>query len=267
MIKPAIKYFGGKSGMIKEILKHAPKPESYKIRVDTFGGSGAFTLAHDLDGHVEIYNDLYQNVYSLYKVISDKDLFVKFKEKCDLALYSEQIRAEFKQKLKSDLDIVDRAYYYWYVNRASHNGIGGFSMNFCIRRNMAKSTSDFLSCIDRLKEMHDRLSSVIILNRDALELMQEKDSDNVFFYVDSPYHQSMRTSTRYAVDFSDEQHEKLIDTLLNLKGKALVSGYACKPYERLETKFKRIDFEVKTISGTFEKKTKIESLWLNYETE
>ena len=95
---------------------------------------------------VEIYNDLERNVYSLYKVLSDKDLFPKFKEKCDLIFYDEDLRKEFKNKLKSDdLDLVDRAFYFFYVNRTSHNGIGGFSCNTVIRRNMSKSISDMLN--------------------------------------------------------------------------------------------------------------------------
>lgn len=265
MIKAPIKYFGGKGGMYKEIIKYFPAPESYHIYCEPFGGSASILLSQPL-GHVEMYNDIYQNVYCLYSVLSNKESFLRFKEKCDLAIYSEHLREEFKFKLKTKIDLtaIDRAFYYWYVNRTSHNGIGGFSTNCYIRRNMSKSTSDFLSCVDRLRELHDRLSAVIILNQDALELIKNRDAKNVFFYIDSPYHHSTRTSARYECDFSNEQHEQLIDILLNLKGKALVSGYICDAYKRLETKFKRIDFPVKTVSGTFEKKTKIESLWKNY---
>ncbi len=266
MIKSPIKFFGGKGGMYKQIIQYFPDSISYKIYIEPFGGSAAILLSQPL-GKVEIYNDLYQNVYSLYKVIADKELFTRFKEKCDLALYSEQIRAEFKQELKkSDLNIVNRAFYYWYVNRTSHNGIGGISRNYYIRRNMSKSTSDFLSCIDRLKRLHDRLSSVIILNRDALELIKENDKSNVFIYADSPYHQSTRTSCRYEVDMDDEKQKQYIDILLNIKNaKMLVSGYDCEEYKRLvKNNWQKIDFKVKTVDGNFNPKTKIETLWKNY---
>lgn len=264
-VQPPVKYFGGKNGMIKEINKYDPPIDSYHIYCEPFGGSGAKLFSRDL-GHVEIYNDLYQNVYSLYKVIADQGLFSKFKEKCDLALYSEQLRSEFKDKLKqNDIDILNRAFYYWYVNRTSHNGIGGISTNCYIRRNMSKSTSDFLSCVDRLKELHDRLSPVIILNRDALEVIKKYDAPNTFFYLDPPYSWETRTSTRYAVDFNPKQQKELIDLLLKMKGKVLLSGYINDEYKRLEdVGWKRIEFEVKTVSGNFEKKTKIESLWKNY---
>lgn len=260
------KYFGGKSGFLKKIMDHFPSDTDYKVYLEPYGGSGAMLLSRPLTGHVEIYNDIYLNVYSLFLCLSNKTFFPFFKEKCDLAIYSSDLRKEYKELLKSDapIPLVDRAFYFWYVNRSSHNGIGGWSVNCCIRRKMSKSTSDFLSCIDRMPELHDRLSAVIIENRDAIELMEKYNQSNVFIYADPPYHQDTRGSARYVHDYTDEQHEKFIDSVLNSKAKILISGYICKPYERLESKFKRIDFEVKTIDGNFDKKTKVESLWKNY---
>jgi hypothetical protein len=63
-----------------------------------------------------------------------------------------------------------------------------------------------------------------------------------------------------------EQQKVYLDTLLNIRNaKVLVSGYACDEYKILEENgWERIDYEVKTVSGTNERKTKIESLWKNY---
>ena len=264
-MNPPVKYFGGKFNMMKNVTKHFPKDNEYKIFIDTYGGSGAVLLSRPLTGHVEIYNDIYLNVYSLFKCLSDKTFFSLFKEKCDLAIYSATLRKEYKELLKTDapIPLVDRAFYFWYVNRTSHNGIGGWSVNCCIRRKMSKATSDFL-CINRMPELHDRLSAVIIENRDAIELMEKYNQENVFIYADPPYHQDTRGATRYVHDYTNEQQEKFIDFVLKSKAKILISGYICKPYERLESKFKRIDFEVKTMDGNFNKKTKVESLWKNY---
>ena len=263
-MKPAIKSFGGKSGMIHELTSHFPEWASYDIFIDAFGGSGAVTLSQPL-GKIEIYNDIDKNIYSVYKAISDPTLFEEFKQKCDLSLYMEDLRKEFKQKIKDpSISLVERAFMFWYINRVSHNGIGGFSTTGCIRRNMSKSTSDFLSSIDRLKEMHDRFSSIIVENRDAIKLMEKYNQDNVFVYSDPPYHHDTRGSTRYACDYTDEQHEQFIDCVLKLKSKVLISGYECDQYKRLEPKFKRVDFQVKTIDGNFNPKTKTESLWKNY---
>ena len=258
MINAPIKYFGGKSGMINQILKWFPK--DYKVYCEPFGGS--YSVGLNQECHNEIYNDLEQNVYSLFKVLSDKDLFHKFKELVDLTYYSEDIRKEFKEKLKGNISIIDRAYYFYILNRMSMNGVGGFSVNLVKRRNLSKSISDYLSCCDRLEQLHQRLSTVIIRNMDAIELIKLYDSTNMFYYLDSPYVWETRGSTRYIKDMNNEKQKEYVNTLITLKSKCLVSGYKCELYEILEKNgFKRVDFEVNTKNSP---KTKVESLWMNY---
>ncbi|MDE5888611.1 MAG: DNA adenine methylase, partial [Bacilli bacterium] len=180
---------------------------------------------------------------------------------------NEDLWKEYKKSLKEDdLDIIERAYRFFYVNRTSHNGIGGFSMNTIIRRNMSKSISDMLSAIDRLDELHQRLSKLIVTNKNAFELIEKyKDNENVFMYLDPPYHQSTRTAARYEVDMTNEQHYVFINLVLNSKAKMLISGYDCEPYNKLvENGWEKIQFEVNTVSGNKKPKTKIETLWKNY---
>jgi len=266
-MKSPIKYFGGKGGMFKEILEHFPNTDDYQIYVEPFGGSASI-LFQKQPSPVEIYNDLEENVYSLFKVISDKKLFEEFKNKCDLTFYSRQLREEFKRELLDEnLSLVDRAYRYFYVNRSSLNGIGGFSLSVSyVRRNMSKSVSDFLSAIDRLGDIHNRLSSVIIENKDAIELIEKYDRHDAFFYLDPPYHHSTRTITRYKEDMGEEAQLKFIDVLLSIKkAKVLLSGYDCELYNKLcDNGWERVDFTVKAQSGNRTSKTKVESLWKNY---
>lgn len=259
-----IRYYGGKGTMFNNIIEHFPNKEDYDIYVEPFGGSYSVGLKKE-PAKVEVYNDLEQNVYSLYKVLSDSEMFLKFKEKCDLVLYSDDIRKEFKQKLKEDISIEDRAFYFFYVNRTSHNGIGGFSSNSSIRRNMSKAVSDFLSSIDRLPELHDRLSRVIVSNTNGNDLIRKYNDSRNLLYCDPPYEQSTRTGARYKVDMDRESHLDFLDAVINSKSKILISGYECELYEKLtENGFEKINFEVKTIDSKFKPKTKIETLWKNY---
>lgn len=265
-MKSPIKYFGGKGTMFNNIIQYFPRRATYNTYIEPFGGSYSVGLSMDNPAEIEIYNDLDQNVYSLYKVLSDPDMFRVFKEKCDLALYSEDLRSEYKQSLnRSDLPIVERAFCFFYVNRTSHNGIGGFSKNNYVRRGMSKSISDFLSSIDRLKELHDRMSRVIVTNTDGTDLIKKYSTSNVFMYCDPPYEQSTRTSTRYKVDMDRNGHIEFLDAAIESKAKILISGYHCELYDRLiNNGFTRSSFNVKTISGNFTPKTKTEYLYYNY---
>jgi len=261
-----IKFFGGKNLMFNEIMKYFPKPEEYNCYIEGFGGSFAIGLKVDPIPPIQMYNDLDQNVYSLYKVLSDPVMFKTFKEKCDLVFYSEDIRAEFIHSLKNDeLTFEDRAFKFFYINRTSHNGVGGFSKNTYIRRNMSKSISDFLSAIDRLPELHDRLSRVIVTNMDGIELIRKYNTPNVFHYADPPYEQSTRTSTRYKIDMDRDGHIDFLNAVMESKAKILISGYDCELYDKLsENGFTKVSFQVKTIDGNFKPKTKTEYLYYNY---
>ena len=258
-----IRYFGSKGGFYNKIIEHFPT-KSYKTYIEPFAGTFIVGLKKPI-ANVEIYNDLEKNVYSLYKVISTPELFKEFKEKCDLVFYSDDIRKEYKEELKKELSIVDRAFYFFYVNRTSHNGIGGFSMNTHVRRTMSKAVSDFLSSIDRLPELHDRLSKVIISNTDGVDLINKYNNPDTLIYCDPPYHQSTRTEARYKEDMNDKKQEEFIESVINSKSMILISGYECELYEKLtKNGFTKHQFEVKTMDGNFNKKTKVETLWKNY---
>lgn len=263
-INPPIKYFGSKGGFYNKIIEFFPPMDEIHTYIEPFGGSYSVGFKKDIVP-VEIYNDLEQNVYCLYKVIGDPELYPQFKQKCDLAIYSEDFRTEYKEKLKEELDIVDRAFYFYYVNRTSHNGIGGFSSNTHIRRNMSKSVSDFLSAIDRMDALHDRLSKVIIRNTDGIGLLKKYNNPNTLIYCDPPYEQSTRSAARYKVDMNRDQHEEFIEAVIGSKSKILISGYHCDLYNKLlDNGFKMSSFEVNTIDGNFKKKVKVETLYYNY---
>ena len=256
-MKSLVKYYGGKSYMTKIILEQFPK--EYSVNVERFGG-GASVLFEKEKTPLEIYNDLGENVYSLFKVISDKDMFQRLKEKMDLTFYSEELREEYKKDLKTELSLEDRAYKFLYVNRTSFNGVGGFSVTLLVRRNMSKSTSDYLSMIDNLPEVHNRLSSVIIEHKDISDLLDKYDQEDVFMYLDPPYvHSTRKSGTRYEKELSDEDHQRLCERLLTYKGKVLLSGYDNEIYKILDSKFNKLSFESPNSNSN-----SVETLWRNY---
>ena len=62
-----------------------------------------------------------------------------------------------------------------------------------------------------------------------------------------------------------ESHIEFLDSVIESKSKILISGYDCELYNKLvENGFTMIQFEVKTIDGNFNPKTKTETLWKNY---
>jgi DNA adenine methylase len=272
MIHAPIKSYGGKgsNSMLKTIYSFFP--ENYNIMIEPFMGSMVVTLNNPVEKCAEFVNDLNLNIYSLYKVIQDEEQFYKLKEKLDLTCYHEQLFIDSKNALKTDLNELDRAYYFFIVNRMSFNGNNtSFGKNSSIRRNMSKSTSDFLSTIDGLEEIHKRLSKIVITNLNGLKLIEKfKDFDNTFFYLDPPYAHETRTSARYEIDFTPAQQIELVNLIKNAKAKFLLSGYDNELYENnlvKECNWNKYSYSVNTITGKHEPKTKTEMLWYNYENE
>lgn len=262
-----ITYFGGKgNGLAMRLINYFPDNHSEMNYLEPFGGSAAVLFKKDISP-IEIYNDIEKNVYSLFKTLIDKSLFNEFKNMCDLTPYSKELMDEYIISLRGDLSLLDRAYRFFITNRIAYNGIGGFSTSLNIRRNMSKSVSDYLSSIDRLEEVHQRLSKVIVHNTDALKLIEKYDTEDWFMYLDPPYHQSTRTSARYSEDMDNMKHEEFLDKVISCKNaKILISGYDCEEYNRLEENgWNKISFEVKTQNSNKKGKIKVETIWFNYE--
>jgi len=249
--------------MYNDIIEYFPFRTEYNTYIEPFGG--AYSVGFQKPKvPIEIYNDLDKNVYTLFKVLSDKTMYEQFKEKCDLLLYMQDLREEYKEELKKDIPMVDRAVYFFYVNRTSRNGIGGMSVNPVVRRNMSKSVSDMLSAIDSLPAVHNFLSQMIILNTDGVELIKKYNTPNVLLYCDPPYEHSTRTATRYAVDMDLEKQKEFITAVLESNAKIIISGYDSELYLGLDKKFKKFSFEKNTVDTNNSPKTVHEFLWVNY---
>ena len=233
-MRSPIKYYGGKSYMTKDLIDRFPA--DYKVYVEGFGGGASVLFSKPQDG-IEVYNDLYQGVYSLFKVMQDDEKFDKLKKRMDLSLYSRQLHDEYAAQLqKGDMDLEETAYRYLYVNRSSFNGVGGFSVSKYVRRGMCKSASDWLSMIDGLRAVHERLSSVVVECMDIFDLIDKYDAPDTLFYLDPPYpHSTRKSSQRYCVEMSDEDHQKLVDRISNITGHVILTVYDHPIYDMLES--------------------------------
>ncbi len=80
-------------------------------------------------------------------------------------------------------------------------------------------------------------------------------------YVDPPYLPSTRRRTRvYAHDYSQLDHVRLVELLVKLPCKVILSGYANQLYAEVLWKWHQRTFDAKTHTDV-----RTETLWLNYE--
>lgn len=80
-------------------------------------------------------------------------------------------------------------------------------------------------------EAAERLRGVQIENRPAVEVIRRYNFENVLIYCDPPYVLSTRCRKQHNQEMSDEDHEELLEALLQHKGPVVISGYSSPLYE------------------------------------
>jgi DNA adenine methylase len=241
-MRSPITYFGGKGLLVKKLLQFIPKHQTY---VEVFGGA-CWLLFAKSPSPVEVYNDINGDIVNLFRVIRDPEKFKEFHRQVSLIPYS---REEFNYyyNLNPQNDI-ERAVKTFIVFRQSIGGIGDCGWGYSVersRRKMAGTVSMYLSIIDELPLIHQRLFRVQIENDDFRKVIPRYDYEDAFFYCDPPYIPEMRRQGKYEYEMTLEDHKDLIELLLSIKGSAMLSCYYHSIYEPLiKAGWQRKDFQV-----------------------
>jgi len=158
-------------------------------------------------------------------------LFRRFYRRVAVLPYSRKLYNECRDGWENQSDPVKRAVMWFVVARQSFGGIFANSWGFSA---VKPEPSSWLSCLESLPEIHARLQRVQIESNDFRRVIETYDNPDTFFYLDPPYVHAIRSAGKYRHEMSDTDHKELIEMLLELKGKALLSGYPNDIYKPLE---------------------------------
>ncbi len=243
-LRSPIRYFGGKGTFFKNLLALFPTHSTY---VEPFAG-GASLLFAKSPSSSEVINDIHPGLMNLYRVLQDPQMFNKLMELLRHTPYSREEFYRCRETWMACNDPVEKARMYLVVMRMCFSGVpkGGFSFSVkAIRSGMAWTTSQWLSIIDLLPQIHERLKSVKVEQEDFRQIIQKYDAPDTFFYLDPPYVLSTRKTSAYEHEMSDQDHGELIEMLLDMQGKAILSGYSNGLYVPLEdANWTRTDYPV-----------------------
>ncbi|WP_437193572.1 DNA adenine methylase [Planctomicrobium sp. SH527] len=264
-----IKWHGGKTYLATRILGYIPEHVHY---VEPFFGGGAVLLRKPdclIEGHSEVVNDLYGDLVTFWKVLQSAELFPEFQRRVEMTPLSKPIWESCKTSVSQDP--VDSAYAFFVRYRQSRQGLGKDFATMSrsrTRRGMNEQVSSWLSAVDGLPEAHARLSRVAIYCEPAADIIAREDDDQTFFYCDPPYMVETRSAkSAYTFEMSDEQHVELLETLGEIKGKFILSGYPSETYNNAASKYNwnRIDISIDNKASSQKvKPKKTECLWMNF---
>jgi DNA adenine methylase len=118
-----------------------------------------------------------------------------------------------------------------------------------------------------LAVVHARLQQVRIVNRPALDVIRAEDGPRSLHYLDPPYLRETRTArnTYGQFEMTEQEHHELLDTLRQIRGKAMLSGYPSPLYDRMLATWTRHTFDLPNHAASGKTKDReTEVLWTNY---
>jgi DNA adenine methylase len=291
-VAPPIKWHGGKQYFAKIFVglmpprcktpnKPMPDDPGWLHYVEPYFGGGAVLLEQDPEGISEVVNDKNVELSNFWSVMASEEMFIKFARiaqaipfskpgfkasEVPLGTVDDEANPRRRQKRR-----VRRAINFFIRCRQSlagrMKGFTGITRNRT-RRGMNAEVSAWLSAVEGLPEVHERLKRVLILNDDALTVIGKEDGPRTMFYLDPPYlHETRATTGEYAHEMSDSEHAELLGVLHAIKGKFMLSGYRSKLYDTCADihGWNRHDFEVDNkAAGGKEKRKMTECVWTNY---
>lgn len=232
-----LRWFGSKGLLAGKVTGLLPDHDHY---VEVFGGSGA-VLFSKVRSRVETFNDLDGDVANLFRVLRDEQLAERLARLVELTPFS---RSEWESCRDSvaaaitDIDVdVERARAFLVtVNQSIARTPHRTGWASLIARPTGSSPSTRWTALPpKIVTASSRLTGVQIECQEWEVILARFDKPGVVFYVDPPYPQSLRAGT-YRVDMNDQDHERLVAALRNLRhAEAVVSGYSHPLYEPLES--------------------------------
>lgn len=207
--------------MVKHILPVFPT--KHDLYCEPFFGGGAIFWAKE-PSNIEVINDINGEVINFYEQV--KSNFYQLKIMIDNTLHSRAIYEEALVIYRNPnlFDPIKRAWAFWVLSSQS------FSSNMGSGWAYSKSGTKTTKRIKNKKAsftdiMCQRLENTQVECNDALVVIESRDTENSFFYIDPPYHNAHQGHYK---GYRESDFIALLNLLQNIKGKFLLSSYESK---------------------------------------
>ena len=276
-----LKWHGGKGAfngkLARWIISLMPPHVHY---VEPYFGGGSVLLHKDPTGVSEVANDIHGELMNFWNVLKQETGFRCLVRMLEATPFCEDQWKGAGEASRMSLhdETVDTPMFnaYWFFIRCRQSRAGAMKEFATLsrtrtRRGMNEQASAWLTAIEGLPEVHERLKRVVILNHDALDVIREQDGESTLFYLDPPYlHETRVTKSTYKHEMSLEDHMALSDVLAEVKGRFLLSGYRSGLYDTWATKhnWHRREFQIpNNAAGGKKKRTMTECVWMNFDPQ
>lgn len=261
ILHPVMKYHGAKFRLAPWVISHFPDHETY---VEPFGGA-AGVLLQKKRVYAEIYNDLDDDIVNVFRVLQDP---FKVEELTRRLIVTPFSRKEFELAYEETEDPIERARRtlmrasMGFGSASSTKGKSGFRVD--MRRSYGTASHLWAKYPSQIASFVERFQGVLIENRPAIDVMKQHDHIKTLHYVDPPYVEHTRSGGNryYRHEMTDEEHEILLNVLLDLNGFVALSGYDTEIYNDMLTNWTK-HTTTSRISAHRGTSVRTECIWLN----
>lgn len=264
-MKCVLKYPGSKWKLADKLVGMIPLHHSY---VEPFFGSGAVFFQKN-PSNIETVNDLDRDVTNLFRCIQeDSERLAKMVMTTPFSreAYEDTYKLDIWEIMMPD-EPYNKALRFlikcWQGHGFRTNGYKVGWKNDVQGRERMYALWNWYRLPEWIIEIAERLRTVQIECRPALEVIERFNYKNVFMYIDPPYLLGTRAGKQYKHEMTDAEHEELLKVLLQSKAKIMISGYESELYGDYLKDWHKVQFSANAEYG----KKRIETVWMNYEQQ
>lgn len=257
-MKTPISYYGGKQNLVKVILPLIPE---HTIYCEPFCGGAAIFFAKD-ESEIEVLNDTNCELINFYNQV--KTDFTSLEKEIAISLHSRRMHADAAVVYANPhmFSPIKRAWAVWMLSAQSFSA--KLDGTFGYDKKKQTTTKKINNKKDSFTELYAiRLQNAQIECTDAIRIINSRDTESTFFYVDPPYFNS---NCGHYDGYTKQDFMTLLDTLSKIRGKFLLSSYPSDILKEYVDKFswhqKCIEQSISVNKGA--KGKKIEVLTSNY---
>ena len=265
-MKTPITYYGGKQKLASAIISMMPRHKAYVEPY--FGGGTVFFAKHP--SPVEVINDHDRRIMTFYRQVVENFEALQERIQNTLCTEAEWLKARryyYGHGKKEDISDLEIAWSVWVLTNMSYSG----SMNCGWKWDNTGDTVHSLKSkrLTFTEKLRDRLSLVQISQRDAITVIEQRDTEDTFFSLDPPY---LGAQMQHYRGFSENDLDILLTTLSLCKGKFILSHFSNR---LIEAAVSKNNWNVKVIDAPLsvahhlqlKAKRKRELLIYNYDIE
>ena len=219
----------------------------------------------------EVYNDINSAMCDFFEMLISDDEFPRFMEKITQLPSSRELYRRFSKSWHTYADRVDRMVRWFYVMWFSFSGCpySGWSHSTTrIRGGHTELSYSWNSILQSLDAIRERFRFVQVENLPFQKVLKKYNFPSYLLYADPPYVLDTRSGGEtYVHEMTREEHEELVQLLLDYSGMVVLSGYEHEVYKPLtDAGWKLVKRPTNVRVVKTDESSRVECLWLNPKT-